>query len=644
MTTQYEQAIAELKDLQHYAVDWQDGAALVLAGPGSGKTRVLTTRIARILQESATQNFRVLALTFTNKAADEMTSRVGLLCPNSEERLFIGTFHAFCTNILRQHGSHIGIQTNFTIYSLDEDRRQVLRDALKREPSTKPVGHDEDQILRTIDGLMSRFATPETTPALFRDQAQGARYARTYALYEEELSRLNALDFNSLLLQTHRLITTYPAIAARYRRSYPYWMIDEFQDTNTAQYRIIKELAGTEFKNVLVVADDDQIIYEWNGASYKQLEGFRQEFEPELIQLPTNYRCPSSIVSAANQLVTHNNTRTPQKAPLLAGRTTTQLPAAEHIRLFKYATDSDEATGIATLIHDAGNDTWGRTIILARTRALLDKLLEQLKERDVPALVAQRRDHFLTPQFQWLQATLHQIIRPLDKRNFRRVVDAYNEMTGAVYVADDLINEAEQTSVDYLGVWANHLAESTDTVHKTTGEYLVALRRQPDNHASFADYFVQQFRKITREEGYETLAEDCAAWQELKSNIGHTIDRNAGLDQFLQQLDLRSKEPSPPAGSVRLMTIHAAKGTEADYVYVIGMAEDNIPSFQSIKKGNESPEMEEERRNCFVAITRAKEQLTLSTAGSYRGWTKRPSRFLAEMELSTTPLPTEDPN
>ena len=639
MTTHYEQAIAELKDLQRYAVDWQSGAALILAGPGSGKTRVLTTRIARLLQESPNQNFRILALTFTNKAADEMTSRVGLLCPDTEERLFIGTFHAFCTNILRQHGSHIGIQTNFTIYSLDEDRYQVLRDALKRDPGTTPIRHDENQILKTIDGLMSRFATPETTPSLFHDQAQGERNARTYARYEEELRRLNALDFNSLLLQTYRLITTYPTIAARYRRSYPYWMIDEFQDTNNAQYRIVKELAGTGFKNVFVVADDDQIIYEWNGASYKQLERFRQEFGPELIQLPTNYRCPRGIVAAANELVTHNNTRTPRKAPLLAGKTTTQLPEAEQIRVFTYATDLDEANGIAATIQRAGEATWGRTIVLARTRALLDKLLQQLKQLDVSAVIAQRRDHFLTPQFQWLQATLHQVVRPLDKRNFRLVVNTYNEMTGELFIAEDVIDEAEQTSVDYLGVWANTLTQSTEIVHRTKGEFVAELRRHPDNYASFADYFAQQFREITKEDGHEDLAEDCAAWKELKSNIAHTIHRNAGLDQFLQQFDLRSKEPSPPASSVRLMTIHAAKGTEADHVYVIGMAEDNIPSFQSIKKGNDSPEMEEERRNCFVAITRTKEQLTLSTARVYRGWVKQPSRFLSEMGLITTAAP-----
>ncbi|MBN9658779.1 MAG: ATP-dependent helicase [Acidobacteria bacterium] len=634
MTTHYEQAIQELTVNQRQAVYWQDGAALVLAGPGSGKTRVLTTRIARIIQESPKQTFRILALTFTNKAADEMNNRVATLCPDCEDRLSIGTFHAFCTNLLRQHGSHIGVQTTFTIYSLEDDRRQVLRDVLKHDPDNKPVGHDENQILKIIDGLMSRFATPNSTPTLFRDQAQGARYAKLYEQYNKELRRLNALDFNSLLYQTHQLVTTYPAVAARYRRTYRYWLIDEFQDTNTAQYRIIRELAGNDFNNVFVVADDDQIIYEWNGASYQQLLRFREEFNPTFIQLPTNYRCPPSIVNAANNLVSHNSTRTPQKAPLLAGRTTTQLPESQHIRVLTYDTDNDEAVGIATTIHQAGRETWGSTIVMARTRALLENLLQQLKERDVPALIAQRRDHFLTPHFQWLQAVLHQFTRPLDKRNFRVVVDAYNQMNGAVYTTDDLIREAEQTSVDYLGVWATHLTESTEVVHRTTGEYITGLRRHPDNHSAFSDYFVQQFKKTTVEEGYDDLAEDCSAWTELKKNISHTIDPNAGLDQFLQQLDLRSKEPSPPKGSVRLMTIHAAKGTEAEYVYVIGMAEDNIPSFQSIKKGNESREMEEERRNCFVAITRTKEQLTLSTAKQYRGWQKKPSRFIKEMGLS----------
>jgi DNA helicase II / ATP-dependent DNA helicase PcrA len=631
----YEQAINELRDLQRYAVDWQEGPALILAGPGSGKTRVLTTRIARLLQESPNQRFRILALTFTNKAADEMRTRVAALCDNTDDRALVGTFHSFCTDILRQHGAHIDIQTDFTIYSLEDDRREVLRDIIKRDPSLAPAGHDDNQILRTIDALMSRFATADAAKSLFRDQTIGACYAALYARYEEELRQLNALDFSSLLLQTYRLITTYPAIAERYRKTYRHWLIDEFQDTNRPQYRIIKDLAGTTFKNLFVVADDDQIIFEWNGASYQQLERFRADFNPTQIQLPTNYRCPPSIIAAANQLVTHNNTRTPQKAPLIAAKTTNLLPADQHLRVVTYMTDNDEAIGIADLIHRAGPGTWGNTIVLARIRSLLDKLLQQLNNRAVPAIIAQRRDAFLTPQFQWLQAVLHQVARPLDKKNFRFVVDACNAMSGRRDVADDYIAEAEQTSVDYLGVWATHLTEESELYLKTIGEFVNGLRQQPRNHAAFEDYFLKEFRKIaeTNEEAHQGLLEDCRAWQELKAVIAATIDRNASIDQFLQQLDLRSKEPSPRPGSVRLMTIHAAKGGEADYVYVIGMAEDNIPSFQSIRKGDKSPEMEEERRNCFVAITRTREQLTLSTAKQYRGWTKQPSRFLKEMRL-----------
>lgn len=170
MTTPYEQAINELKDRQRVAADWQNSPALVLAGPGSGKTRVLTTRIARIINETHTQNFRILALTFTNKAADEMAGRVSLLCPNSADRLFIGTFHAFCTTILRQHGTHIGIQSNFTIYSLEEDRQQVLGDALKHDPDNTPTGVDERQILKTLDGIMNRLAKPDNAVTYFRDK------------------------------------------------------------------------------------------------------------------------------------------------------------------------------------------------------------------------------------------------------------------------------------------------------------------------------------------------------------------------------------------------------------------------------------------------------------------------------------------
>lgn len=628
----YAAAYGELNETQREAVDWEDGPALVLAGPGSGKTKVLTLRVARLLRRSPTKNFRILALTFTNKAADEMTGRVNVFAPDQEQRLFIGTFHAFCSQVLRQHGAHIGIQSNFTIYNTEDDRKQILRDATRGTSCASTVRDTEKDVLGKIDKLMYRLVTPVDTVKQFADHDEGRRYAEIYAAYENELRRLNALDFNSLLLQTYRLLTEYPAIGERYRRAYPYWLIDEFQDTNTAQYRLIKALTGATFKNVFVVADDDQIIYEWNGANYKQLERFRTDFTPKELQLPTNYRCPATIIAAANKLVQYNDSRTPNKTPLVAAKAKNQFPDHEHIRVFSYENETQEAAGVAATIAECGPQSWGHTVVLARNRSLLDVLLPQLKNAGVPTVIAQRRDNFLTPEFRWLQFTLRQVVRPLDKTNFIRLVNAYNKMAGLELSAKQLVIDAEQQGRDYLTLWAETLLLQLHC--KSTGALVTELCQRPDLHPGFIKHFEQQFRAaITKDDPHGDLADDCAAWQELRITIAQAVGKDAPLDHFLQQLDLRSKEPTPPDDTVRLMTIHSAKGTEANYVYVMGMAEDQIPSFQSVKQGDDSPAMEEERRNCFVAITRTKEQLTLSAASSYRGWAKQPSRFLREMEL-----------
>lgn len=628
----YDDAYRELNDTQREAVDWADGPALVLAGPGSGKTKVLTLRVARFLTSSPTKNFRILALTFTNKAADEMSQRVNALAPDHEQRLFIGTFHAFCSQVLRQHGTHIGVQSSFAIYNTENDRRQILRDATRGAVHEATVRNTESDVIGKIDKLMYRLVTPEDTIKQFVDPDEGRRYEEIYAAYDRELRRLNALDFNSLLLQTYRLITGYPAIAERYRRTYRYWLIDEFQDTNTAQYRLIKALTGTDFNNVFVVADDDQIIYEWNGANYKQLERFRKDYSPKQLQLPTNYRCPATIIAAANKLVQYNKSRTPNKTQLVAAKAKNEFPDDEHIRVFRYANETEETAGLAATIVRSGQATWASTVVLARSRSLLDLLLPCLKDSGVQAVIAQRRDNFLAPEFRWLQSTLRQVVRPLDKTNFIQLVDAYNRMADLKISAKQVVVDAEQQGRDYLSLWADALLLHPHC--SSTGRLVAELWKRPDKHAAFMRHFEQQFRAaVPDDDAHSDLADDYAAWEELRTAIARAVGRDAPLDHFLQQLDLRSKEPTPPDDTVRLMTIHGAKGTEANYVYVMGMAEDQIPSFQSVKKGDDSPAMEEERRNCFVAITRTKEQLTLSVAKSYRGWAKQPSRFLREMDL-----------
>lgn len=625
-----ETALAKLTDIQREAVAWGDGAMLVLAGPGSGKTQVLTCRIARLLDGGRDKSFRVLALTFTNKAADEMKERVANFVPGLEERANIGTFHSFCGQVLRQHGIHLGIKPDFSIYSQDDDRKAVLEDALKR------AGMDTQAVryLSLIDRMKTMLIEPKDAESRLTQTSDARAIAQTYQAYENELRRLNVLDFNSLIFEAHQLFSNFPAIAARYRRSYPYWLLDEFQDTNDAQYRLIRAMAGQEFKNVFAVADDDQIIYQWNGASFRQIQRFRADFAPQLIQLPTNFRCPPAIVAAANRLVAYNVQRTEAKKPLVAGKKELRLPEHEHIQLRAFDTDEIEAEEIAKEIAARGKSQWGQTTVLARTRALLERMQKALQTQQVPAVIAQRRDDFLSAEVRWLVACLVETVRPLDRRNLAVLVDAFNRFAEIQVAVGQVLSDAEASGVAYLRVWAE--AARREVGHGSPRLKLIdaASRLEPTSAKKSADEILAEFAsQAAGSDPDPDLAEDLAAWREISNDIGKHFGRNITLDEFLQQLQLRSKEPSPQPNTVTLMTVHGAKGREFDFVYLIGLAEDILPSFQSRQKGDGSPEMEEERRNCFVAITRAKESLILSRANAYRGWRKQPSRFLVEMGL-----------
>lgn len=631
-----ESAMGKLTDIQREAVKWDKGPLLVLAGPGSGKTQVLTCRIARLLEESKDQKFRILALTFTNKAADEMKGRVAGLVPGLEDRATIGTFHSFCGQVLRQHGVHVGINPDFTIYSADNDRRAVLEDALRRAQSEgHKVSPDDVKYLGIIDRLKSKLIEPEAAGAALAQLEDSQRVVAAYRFYEDELRRINALDFNSLILEAYRLLKGFPTIAARYRRSYPHWLIDEFQDTNSAQYRLVRTLAGHSFQNIFAVADDDQIIYEWNGASYKQIQSFLADFSAQLIQLPTNYRCPAAIVEAANRLVVYNAQRTRTKKPLIAGKKEPKYPPSEHIRLRVFKTDEDEASGIAKAIAGRDRSILGETAVLARTRALLERMHKALQEHNVPSVIAQRRDDFLSAEFRWLVASLRQITRPMDRHNLAALVEAFNRLAETAVSVEQVITDAEASGRSYFSTWLEATGrQNLAPAHKSLLTLLTPAAGDTSTVKSAVEAILGEFAKATvGPEGDSDLAEDMAAWRELTRDIAGHIGKGAPLDQFLQELQLRSKEPSPKPDTVTLMTIHGAKGREFDFVYVIGLVEDVMPSFQSIQKGDRSPEMEEERRNCFVAITRTKECLVLSRAESYRGWSKEPSRFLVEMGL-----------
>ena len=634
MTLELEATLKKLSPTQRKAVDWGEDAALILAGPGAGKTLVLTARIARILDSTPNRNFRVLALTFTTKAADEMRARVQTMVPASADRTVIGTFHSFCAQVLRQHGSHLGVKPDFGIYDQDEDRLELLRDALERAASQDvPVTADDTRWLKAIDQLRSSLVSPEKTARHFRDPKAGQRVARVYSIYEKALRELNVMDFNGMILDACRLVHKMPSVAARIRRSYPYWLIDEFQDTTPAQYRLIRFIAGDAFQNVFVVADDDQIIYQWAGASYRQITAFRQHFSPELIQLVENHRCPPAVVQAANNLIAHNSERTPNKAPLVP-----KLPSkGTAITLRQFSTDEEESQTIASEIAGQGDSIWGQTAILGRTRAILEPTQLALQDAGVPAFISTRRDRFVSPQFQWLHSCLDLTLRPTDRRMFTTLVSAANRITGIELDAAILIAEAESLSAGYLETWALAIEGSHgDTASKLASFALRLINSRTTWRRVMAEAIHWLSNEALPTDGnVSDVEEDKAAWDVAVRAIRSEKGAQPDMDEILQGIALRPKEPPPDPGAVRLTTIHAAKGLEFNYVWIIGFAEQIIPSWQSLKAGASTAELEEERRNAFVAITRTQKQLMISYAYQYRGWRRNPSRFLDEMDLDT---------
>ena len=629
MNSALQEEVDSLSQIQREAAKWGDGPVLVLAGPGAGKTKVLTTRVARLLDESPGKRFKILALTFTTKAAAEMRERVSLLVPGEVEyRTCIATFHAFCTQILRQHGSHVDIQPDFRIYDRDEDRSALLSDALSEAiQAGENFSLSDVRWLSAIDEMKKRLITPDRVGTRIRDP----HMPQVYSLYETKLHSDNAIDFNGLILETCRLLAQMPAVAARVRELYPYWMIDEFQDTSRGQYLLLHYLSGGVFRNILAVADDDQIIYQWAGASYRQIEKFREEYTPTLIQLAENHRCPPELVGVANRLVAHNTQRTPEKTPTVPART---APIGA-IAIRSFVTDAEEREVLTMELLSQGSEMWGRTVILGRTRALLEPMLAVLKEGGVKAVLLQRRDHFISPQFVWLQACLDQALRPTDTRVSKILVDAANRI--AQLELDPLILKAEAEAAghslfEHWGI----VASATDSVvaQKLGGltQRLAQARSNWKEVVRLAIPILLETEAIV-EGAVGDAADDHTAWTTCMREIRAESGQEMELSDVVQGLALRSKEPPRDQHSVALLTIHTAKGLEFDFVYVIGLAEGEMPSWQSLKKGDTSAEMEEERRNCFVAITRTREGLTLSRAGRYRGYAKLPSRFLREMSL-----------
>lgn len=629
-------------EAQQKAIEWNEGAVLVLAGPGSGKTAVLTERIRRLLEESKGSSFKILALTFTNKAAQEMQDRILAGLDVDQQRLFIGTFHSFCSEVLRSHGSYVGVKSNFAIYTSNDDLNAVLKDICRAYKNKVDPSFPGDRfILLNVIRHFERklcFTEEEITAALPRNTYAEA-FKWIYMEYLRVMLANSTLDFDLLILLVYRLFKTRANIARLYRKVYRYINVDEFQDTNYGQYMLLTSLCGKENKNIFIVADDDQVIYGWNGADHKRIREFKEEYQAEIIQLNKNFRCPKDVVAVANRLISHNSGRELNKKPLEAMKE--DEGGCKHIKCTKFGDEDQEIAWIVEQIrYIQKQDAQASIGVLARNNKLLEHAFENVQVEGISCEKTKRKNDFETPYILWLYLILKLANHRTDNIVFKQVIDI---MLAGINVPID----AEKVSLD---------AALLD------GDYLKALR---DNcNGLFNDREFEQSFSLNLVEGrnFQKFIKDAFAWAERQLNKieeenykDHMLEEYriekkvwteferylAGrgnvndliLSMYIQEFSMFSKEEEPKPGAVQFLTIHASKGKEFDYVFLLGMVNDELPSFHSIKKGMKSAEMEEERRNCFVAITRTKKLLYLSYADLYYGWRKMPSIFLGEMQL-----------
>lgn len=624
-----------LNQNQRQAVEWDDGPLLVLAGPGSGKTRVLTYHIASLLEMSPNKHFNILGLTFTNKAAGEMRTRIEGLVSNARERTLLTTFHSFCADILRQHGSHIGLRPDFSILSQDADREAVLDEAIiLAKTEIGEIGATPQGLMQFINYLLEHCITKKKVESLLvTNKIEKAQIlAAIYCNYRKLLKETNSLDFASLIIETLELLINKPAIKKLTQRIYTHICVDEFQDTNLAQYQLLKQLVRSDSANLFIVADDDQIIYQWNGASPERLNELHQDFKIKDIQLPENYRCPTEVIEIANRLIVNNLSRSQNKQKLRSAKAHSENTS---LRIEHFSSFDEEKDWVAKDIALRPTSERTKTVVLARSRKLLDQVVPALQDHGLNGYVPIRKDEFQSAPMQWLHAILRLANSRQNREQLRRICQAFYKLEGINLNVEEIISNAAITEGDYLRSWQEMVLKRRSKLSEQCLKILTEDVSKLLDYLNFLNLLNNTFKWFdTLGESFSEYQEEKSVWDNIYINIkSNYSEEQLSLHLLLQQLDLNSKTPEPPQNAIRCYTIHAAKGLEFKHVYLIGLVEEQLPSWGAVKKGNNSHEIEEERRNCFVAITRTEISLTLSYADKYFGWTKKPSRFLQEMEL-----------
>ena len=639
--------LANMNPRQKEAVMHTEGPLLLMAGAGSGKTRVLTHRIAYLIEEKNVNPWNILAITFTNKAAREMKERVNQLLGSGGEDVWVSTFHSMCVRILRRDVDQIGYSRNFTI--IDTSEQNTLMKRVLKELNIDPKKYDP----RSILGAISNAKNELLTPADYENQ-QGSLFeqivGRCYALYQKELRNNQCMDFDDLIMNTIRLFKENEDALQFYQRKFHYIHVDEYQDTNHAQYTLVNLLAD-RFKNLCVVGDADQSIYGWRGANMQNILDFEKDYpDAAVILLEQNYRSTQTILNAANQVIKNNRNR-PDK------NLWTENRAGEKITYYRGDSERDEARFIVSemqkQIADKGRK-FGDFAVLYRTSAQSRVIEEMLLKANVPYTMVGGRKFYDRKEIRDILAYLSAIANPSDSLSLERIINVPKRGIGATSV-EKLREFASLHEWSLLEAAMNvDLANISGKAGKELGSFGMMM----DQFAQMIPYLsvTELTKEILDKTGYkqdlinqnnlesqsrlENLEEFLTVTQEFDKRFEAQNEDDADapeekLTVFLNDLALLSDVDSyeEESSQVTLMTLHAAKGLEFPVVFLIGLEENIFPLSRALM---EESELEEERRLAYVGITRAEEELFLTNAFSRtlygRTQYNRPSRFVEEIE------------
>ena len=606
-----------LNEQQREAVFCTEGPLLLLAGAGSGKTRVLTHRIAYLIQEKGVNPYHILAITFTNKAAGEMRERVDNLVGYGAEHIWVNTFHSTCVRILRRHIDKLGYDNHFTIYDT-EDQKTVIREVMKRLKLDKKQ-YAERALLNQISKAKDELVTPSEYEMRAAGNFRETQVAKVYTEYQKQLRENNALDFDDLLFKTVELFQFHPDILEYYQDRFQYIMVDEYQDTNTVQFQFVSMLAR-KHRNLCVVGDDDQSIYKFRGANIYNILNFEKVFEEAtVIKLEQNYRSTKNILNAANEVIRNNKGRKDK-------RLWTENEEGDLVVFHQYETEYEEANQVLHEIEKLSQDgiAYKQMAILYRTNAQSRVFEEKFLLKNIPYRIVGGVNFYSRKEIKDILAYLKAVDNGQDDLAVKRIINVPKRGIGAASIVkiSDYAMQKEISFLDacYEAMEIPGLGRAASKVQEFSLE-IAKFRRLAD-----AGSLTELFHAVTEDTGYlmALKAEDSEEAKARIENIDELLNKvstyeleadDPTLGELLEEIALVAEVDSldESDNKVVLMTLHSAKGLEFPYVFLAGMEDGIFPSYMTIIS-EDKDDMEEERRLCYVGITRAKKKLYLSAA------------------------------